>query len=52
MATTLYLSRYILPEQLYPWLSVVSGLLVVVIGSIAACPPNEGGTLNKRPPTT
>jgi len=29
---TLYLSRYILPEQLYPWLSVVSGLMVVVIG--------------------
>jgi nickel/cobalt exporter len=29
---TLYLSRYILPEDLYPWLSVVSGLLVVAIG--------------------
>ncbi len=29
---TLALSRYILPEQLYPWLSAVSGLLVVVIG--------------------
>ena len=29
---TLYLSRYILPEVLYPWLSVVSGLLVVLIG--------------------
>ena len=31
-AVTLYLSRYILPEVLYPWLSVVSGLLVVLIG--------------------
>jgi ABC-type nickel/cobalt efflux system permease component RcnA len=31
-AVTLYLSRYILPEVLYPWLSVVSGLLVVAIG--------------------
>jgi nickel/cobalt exporter len=31
-AVTLYLSRYILPEALYPWLNVVSGLLVVVIG--------------------
>ena len=31
-AVTLYLSRYILPEALYPWLSVVSGLLVVAIG--------------------
>ncbi len=29
---TLFLSRYILPEQLYPWLGVMSGLLVVGIG--------------------
>lgn len=29
---TLYLSRYILPETLYPWLNVVSGALVVAIG--------------------
>jgi ABC-type nickel/cobalt efflux system permease component RcnA len=29
---TLALSRYILPEQLYPWLSAASGLLVVAIG--------------------
>ncbi len=29
---TLFLSRYILPEQLYPWLGVLSGLLVVGIG--------------------
>jgi ABC-type nickel/cobalt efflux system permease component RcnA len=29
---TLYLSRYILPEVIYPWLSVASGLLVVLIG--------------------
>jgi nickel/cobalt transporter (NicO) family protein len=28
----MYLARYILPEALFPWLSVVSGLLVVVIG--------------------
>jgi ABC-type nickel/cobalt efflux system permease component RcnA len=31
-AVTLYLSRYILPEVIYPWLSVASGLLVVLIG--------------------
>jgi nickel/cobalt transporter (NicO) family protein len=31
-AATLYLSRYILPEELYPWLSVASGVLVVLIG--------------------
>lgn len=29
---TLFVSQYILPEQLYPWLSVGSGLIVVVIG--------------------
>ena len=28
----LFASRYILPEKLYPWLGVMSGLLVVVIG--------------------
>jgi len=33
-AVTLYLSRYILPEVLYPWLSVTSGLLVVLIGLV------------------
>jgi ABC-type nickel/cobalt efflux system permease component RcnA len=31
-AITLALSAYILPEQLYPWLNLVSGLLVVVVG--------------------
>ena len=30
---TLLLSRYILPEDLYPWLTLVSGLMVVVIGA-------------------
>lgn len=29
---TLFASQYILPETLYPWLSVLSGLLVVAIG--------------------
>ena len=29
---TLAASQYILPEQLYPWLGVLSGLLVVGIG--------------------
>jgi len=29
---TLFLSRFILPEQLYPWLGAISGLLVVTIG--------------------
>jgi nickel/cobalt transporter (NicO) family protein len=30
---TLLLSQYVLPEQLYPWLNLVSGLLVVGIGA-------------------
>jgi ABC-type nickel/cobalt efflux system permease component RcnA len=29
---TLALSRYILPEDLYPWLNLASGLLIVVVG--------------------
>jgi nickel/cobalt exporter len=29
---TLALSQYLLPEDLYPWLTLVSGLLVVAIG--------------------
>jgi ABC-type nickel/cobalt efflux system permease component RcnA len=32
-AITLLLSRFIVPDQLYPWLNLVSGLLVVVIGA-------------------
>ncbi|MGD1073602.1 MAG: sulfite exporter TauE/SafE family protein [Bryobacteraceae bacterium] len=31
-ALTLYASRYIVPEQLYPWLSVISGLSVAGLG--------------------
>jgi nickel/cobalt transporter (NicO) family protein len=29
---TLLLSRYILPEDLYPWLNLVAGLLVITVG--------------------
>jgi nickel/cobalt transporter (NicO) family protein len=32
-AITLLLSRFLVPDQLYPWLNLVSGLLVVVIGA-------------------
>ncbi len=31
-AVTLYASRYILPEQLYPWLGLLSGLSIAVLG--------------------
>jgi nickel/cobalt transporter (NicO) family protein len=30
---TLGLSQYILPEQLYPWLTLISGLMVVLVGA-------------------
>lgn len=31
-AVTLFLSAYVLPEQLFPWLGFISGLLVAIIG--------------------
>ena len=31
-AITLYASRYIVPEQLYPWLGVFSGVTIAVLG--------------------
>ena len=32
-AITLLLSQYILPDDLYPWLNLVAGLLVLVVGA-------------------
>jgi ABC-type nickel/cobalt efflux system permease component RcnA len=32
-AVTLYASKYIVPEQLYPWLGAISGLLIAALGS-------------------
>lgn len=32
-AITLYASKYIVPEQLYPWLGAISGLLIAALGS-------------------
>jgi nickel/cobalt transporter (NicO) family protein len=40
---TIYLSRYILPEDLYPWLSVMSGLLVITIGAALVYSRIRGG---------
>ena len=31
-AVTLYASRFIVPERLYPWLSVISGILIAGLG--------------------
>jgi len=36
-AVTLLLSRFIVPDQLYPWLNLVSGVLVVLIGASVLC---------------
>jgi ABC-type nickel/cobalt efflux system permease component RcnA len=33
-AVTLYASRYVLPERLYPWLGVVSGLTIAALGFV------------------
>ena len=34
---TLFASQFILPETLYPWLEVISGVLVVVLGMQRCC---------------
>jgi ABC-type nickel/cobalt efflux system permease component RcnA len=31
---TLYASRYVVPERLYPWLAVISGLTIAVLGVV------------------
>jgi ABC-type nickel/cobalt efflux system permease component RcnA len=31
---TLYASRYIIPERLYPWLGVLSGLIITILGVV------------------
>jgi len=33
-AVTLYASRYIVPEQLYPWLGVISGVMIASLGAV------------------
>src|SRR6202035_3828016 len=32
-AVTLYVSRYIVPEQLYPWMGALSGVTIAGLGS-------------------
>ena len=54
---TLFASRYILPEQLYPWMNLVSGVMVAVIGGnlfwsrlqrfYRSPIPNSGGLPNR-----
>jgi ABC-type nickel/cobalt efflux system permease component RcnA len=33
-AVTLYASQYVVPEQLYPWLGIVSGAMIAVLGVV------------------
>jgi ABC-type nickel/cobalt efflux system permease component RcnA len=33
-AVTLYASHYVMPEQLYPWLGVVSGVMIASLGAV------------------
>ena len=47
---TLALSQYVLPEDLYPWLTLVSGLLVVTSGS--GCCAREPGRRAHTPTRT
>jgi ABC-type nickel/cobalt efflux system permease component RcnA len=53
---TLFISNYILPEQIYPWLEAVSGVLVVAIGLTLFRNRLAGlirrTTTDHRPPTT
>jgi ABC-type nickel/cobalt efflux system permease component RcnA len=51
-AVTLYASRYVVPERLYPWLGAASGLLIVALGANllyrrlrGARPPARDGAL-------
>lgn len=47
---TLFASKYILPEQLYPWLSCLSGLMVVAIGLNLFISRIKSAQLFKRSP--
>jgi len=31
---TIYASQYVVPERLYPWLSVASGLMITILGAV------------------
>ena len=36
-AVVLYASKYVIPEQIYPWLSIFSGLVIAVMASTCSC---------------
>ena len=49
---TLALSAYVLPEDLYPWLNLASGLLVVGVGAGVAAHARRAGAARARARTT
>jgi hypothetical protein len=46
-AVTLLASRYVVPERLYPWLDVISGLIIAGLGAHCFC-----GAILAWPPIT
>jgi len=48
---TLLLSQYVLPEDLYPWLNLASGLLVVGVGAAVLRSRVRGRSRNRQLPT-
>jgi nickel/cobalt transporter (NicO) family protein len=48
---TLLLSHFILPEQLYPWLNLVSGLMVLCIGGLVLRKRIQAARPDTRHPT-
>lgn len=46
---TLFAAQFILPEKLYPWLSMLSGVLVVVIGAIMIKDRLQGFLHGRKP---
>src|SRR5262249_57610004 len=39
---TLYAQRYVMPERLYPWVGVLSGLTIAGLGCLLFLPPSSG----------
>ncbi|MDP3767906.1 MAG: high-affinity nickel-transporter, partial [Dehalococcoidia bacterium] len=48
---TLYASQFVVPERLYPWLSLGSAALVLCLGSVLLASRARGVLRRRRPPT-
>ena len=49
---TLSLSQFIVPDQLYPWLNLVSALLIVGVGAVGAALARPSSGADARAATT